>query len=443
MSSDNDSKAECPIKTILGEAECPIKTILGEAECPIKSRPHEIERLQSKLDESERLLESQQLEIATLKHNVEWLSRQLFGRVMPGLIQVPGFEEDNSEEEHPPDRQHHAETGTDTKRDASAFRESAAPYRVSTPATAPTELPSEDITLELTLKEGRGMSVIAFEHSEALAMRPALVRRNIHRALYVSNDDSGMAAFAPAPALFPDPSGGPLVFEASFVAYATDLRIAGMSFQAISKRLNRENGLAIPANALRGLALAAADTVTPVCTALFVRTLPDWRNLRRMFEEAKAGGDWFADEFLKKIHALFELEEHASRRAARLGGAPEDLYRERRAVRTGSGSVRITTSFFDRCGEMLGVLDAASPLAETLRYALEHESFLSGFLYDPRLELSRANPETPLADPFTKLAVCADECRTRGLTFRAWLEHALFILKQPGPPPPPDSLFPR
>ena len=89
------------------------------------------------------------------------------------------------------------------------------------------------------------------------------------------------------------------------------------------------------------------------------------------------------------------------------------------------------------------MLDATSPLTETLRYALEHESFLSGFLYDPRLELTRANPETPVADPFVMLAVCADECRTRGVAFRTWLEHALIRLKQPGPPPPPESLFPR
>ena len=70
------------------------------------------------------------------------------------------------------------------------------------------------------------------------------------------------------------------------------------------------------------------------------------------------------------------------------------------------------------------------------------ESVLSGFLYDPRLELSRANPETPLADPFAMLAVCADECRTRGVSFRAWLERVLTALKQ-AEPPQPDTLFPR
>ena len=401
------------------------------------------ERLKSQLEESERLRQAQQLEIAELKTDVEWLSRQLFGRVMPGLLTFPGFEEENKDGEHPSGNEAPGEKVTNGNDKSGTFRESTASYHVSAPASAPPDLPLEDVTIELPSKECRGMNVIGYERSEAIAVRPALVRRNIRRALYVSNDDSGLAAFAPVPALFPDPSGGPLVFDASFVAHVTDLRIAGMSFQAISKRLNRENGLAISSDVLRDLALAAADTLAPVCTALFVRTLPDWTNLRRMFENAKACGDWFADEFLKKIHALFELENHARIRAERLGGAPEDLYRERRAVRSGSGSGRIAAVFFDLCRELLSVLDATSPLTETLRYALEHESFLSGFLYDPRLELTRANPETPVADPFVMLAVCADECRTRGVAFRTWLEHALIRLKQPGPPPPPESLFPR
>lgn len=394
-----------------------------------------------------------------LKFHVEWLSRQLFGRVMPKLITLPDFELDDDFDGRPTENDgtptendgnpmnddtggHPADDGAPGNKSAS-LRESAAPYRVSAPATAPSDLPTVDLTLELPVKESRGLFVAGFERSEAIGIRSAVIKRNIHRSMYISNDDSGLAAAAPVPALFPDPSGGPLMFDASFVAHVVDLRLAGSSFQAVSRRLSRENGLEISGDALRELALAAAELVRPVCTALFVRTLPDWMNLRRMFEQAADGGDWFADEFLKKIHALFELENHARLRAERLGGAPEDLYRERRAVRAGSGSVRITASFFDRCRDLLPVLDAASPLAETLRYALEHESFLSGFLYDPRLELSRANPETPIADPFILLAVCADECRMRGVPFRTWFERVLITLKQPGPPPPPDTLFPR
>ena len=386
-----------------------------------------------------------------LKFHVEWLSRQLFGRVMPKLITLPDFELDDdfgghrAENDGTPTENdgnpmnddtggHPAGDGAPGNKTAS-LRESAAPYRVSAPATAPSDLPTVDLTLELPAKESRGLFVAGFERSEAIGIRSAVIKRNIHRSMYISNDDSGLAAAAPVPALFPDPSGGPLMFDASFVAHVVDLRLAGSSFQAVSRRLSRENGLEISGDALRELALAAAELVRPVCTALFVRTLPDWMNLRRMFEQAAAGGDWFADEFLKKIHALFELENHARLRAERLGGAPEDLYRERRAVRAGSGSVRITASFFDRCRDLLPVLDAASPLAETLRYALEHESFLSGFLYDPRLELSR--------DPFILLAVCADECRMRSVPFRTWFERVLIALKQPGPPPPPDTLFPR
>lgn len=393
----------------------------------------------------ERLCASLQQENAALKRNVEWLSRQLFGRVMPGLLTFSGFKADEDAEESPADedaaeRPSERDAGRGRGSMENAFREPSAPYRVSSPSSAPPDLPSEDVTLELPAKECAGMTIVGYERAEAIGMRPAAVRRHIRRAMYIPNDGSGLASAAEAPALFPDPSGGELVFDASFVAYVADLRISGMEFRAISERLNRENGLAISGEALRALTLAAAEAVAPVCTSLFVRTLPDWMNLRRQFEDAKAGGDWFAEEFLRKIHALFELEEHARVRAERLGGAPEDLYRERRAARR--ESARVVSSFFERCREMSGVLDAGSPLAETIRHALEHESILSGFLYNPRLELSRANPETPLADPFAMLAVCADECRTRGVSFRAWLERVLTALKQ-AEPPPPDSLFPR
>ena len=387
------------------------------------------------------LCKSQQREIEALKQRVEWLSRQLFGRVLPGLLALPDFDAEDNGGEHPADGDSQPEL-TDGKKKSHTVREAAAAYRVSAPTSAPPDLPVEDVTLELPAKERGGLAVAGFERSEAIAMRSAVVVRKFRRSIYVSNDDSGSAAIAPAPALFPDLSGGPLMFDASFAAYVADLRLAGMSFQAISERLNRENGFKISDESLRDLTLAAADLAAPVCTALFVRTLPDWTNLRRMFENTKACGDWFADEFLKKIHALAELEGQALRRAERSGGAPEDLYRERRAVRSGSGSARIAASFFERCRELLAVLDAASPLAETLRYALEHETFLSGFLYDPRLEFSRANPETPLADPFAMLAVCADECRTRGVPFRPWFERILTALKQPNPPPP-EALFPR
>lgn len=393
----------------------------------------------------ERLCMSLQQENAALKRNVEWLSRQLFGRVMPGLLTVPGFKADEDAEESPADkdaaeRPSEGDVGQGRGRMENAFRESTAPYHVSAPSSAPPDLPSEDVMLELPLKECAGMTIAGFERSEAIGMRSAVVRRHIRRAMYIPNDGSGLASAAEAPTLFPDPSGGEPVFDASFVAYIAELRISGMGFRAISERLNRENGLMISDDALRDLTLAAAEAVAPVCASLFVRMLPDWMNLRRLFEDAKAGGDWFAEEFLQKIHALSELEEHARVRAERLGGSPEDLYRERRAARR--ESARIVSSFFERCREMSGVLDAGSPLAETIRHALEHESVLSGFLYDPRLELSRANPETPLADPFAMLAVCADECRTHGVSFRAWLERVLNAQKQ-SDPPSPDSLFPR
>jgi len=376
-------------------------------------------------------------ENAALKKRLEWFSGQLFGRVMPGLFAIPHPEEEDFPSTDVPDD---FAGDTESRRNApGVLHETGAAYHVSAPTSVPPDFPSDEATLELPSAERVGMSVAGFEQTTTIAARPAIVLRTIRRTLYVSNDGSGIAAAAFAPAVFPDPSGGPFAFDASFVASIAELNVAGMAFGTISERMKTEHGLAISGEALRELVLAAAETIAPVCSAMVTRTLPDWMNLRRMLEETKAGGDWLADGFLEMIHMLRELEEHAVRRAERLGGSPEDLYRERRFVRL--DSARIVARFFGLCRETLPTLDTRSPLAETLRHAIEHESVLSGFLYDPRLELSRANPETPVADPFAALAICADECRMRGVQFRAWLEHTLTLLKQPDPPSP-ESLFP-
>ena len=181
-------------------------------------------------------------EIDELKKRIEWLSRQLYGRVMPGLYAMPGHEADGP-----------ADGLDDSARDGAGpepvssdglqpaeLRESAAAYRVSPPASIPEEFPSEDVTIELSEREVRGMSVIGFERSEAIAMRPAVVRRRLCRTMYVASDGSGFAAAALTPALFPDPAGGELLFDASFVAGVTDSRMAGASFASISKQLKRE-----------------------------------------------------------------------------------------------------------------------------------------------------------------------------------------------------------
>ena len=384
--------------------------------------------------QTERSLESCLRENAALKKQVDWLSRQLYGRVMPGLFAFSGETEDTSSEENSPEMEGKPENKAGT------LHEPAAPYRVSAPTSVPPGFPAEEVTLELPPREKDGMSVAGYESFEAIAARPTVLLHTIRRTMYVSNDGSGMACAAQMPALFSDPSGSPRMFDASFVALVASYCMAGMSFRTISMLLETESGLLISETALRGLALTAAEEIAPVCSAMIARTIPDWMNLRRMFEEVKSGGDWLADEFLRRIHALRELEEHARIRAERLGGAPEDLYRERRAART--ESAKIAAAFFGRCRELLPVQNPQSPLAETLRYAIEHEGFLSEFLYDPRLELSRANPETQVADPFAVLSICADECRMRGVSFRTWLEDTLIKLKQPDSPPA-QSLFPR
>lgn len=381
------------------------------------------------------LVEALKCENAELKDLVARLSGQVYGRVMPGLYAFPSGASDGS-------RDCGAGTFPDTGRSSGRgeLRESAAPYRVPEPVSVPPDLPSDELKLELPSAEAEGMSVLAYESSEAIAARPAVVNRTIRRAMYVANDGSGMSRPAPAPALFPDPSGGGRMFDASFVAFVTDMCAAGMSFHAIAARLKTDSGLVFSEASLRELVLAAAGMLAPVCSAMVARHLPDWSNLRRLFEDAKAGGDWLADDFLRMIHALEELEEHARLRAERLGGSPDCLCRERRAVR--AESARVAARFFEHCRETLPAQNPQSPLAGALRYAAGHEGILSAFLHDPGLELTRANPETPVAGPFAALAVCADECLGHGVSFRSWLEGTLVKLKQPDPPPL-ASLFPR
>jgi len=414
--------------------------------------------------------ESEQ-EIAALKERVKWLSCQRYGRVLPGLLSFPGETRSGAisgDEKAESDRRPASDVNPAQialkPGQAGVFRETPAPYRVSgdrksretrdsegtgageKPPAKPLEaedaahLPREETILELPPRERAGMTAVGFEDSEAIAVRPAVVRRKIRRAMYASIDESGLAAAAPSPALFDDPGGGSMKFDASFVAWIAALRTAGGSFRAIADRLKREEGLAVQEETLRGLFLAAAETVEPVCSALFLRTIPDWNNLRRMFEESQAAGDWMAEEFLKKIHALAVLEENAVTRADRVGGAPEDLYRERRSAR--AQALRIVTDFFNRCRELDRTLAPGTPLAETVRYAVEHEAVLSEYLYDPRVEMTGAAPGDVRPDPYAVMELCSAECEQRGVCFRNWLEHVLSMRRQT-PPAPPETLFPR
>ena len=399
-------------------------------------------------------------EIAALKKRIEWLSCQRYGRVLPGLLAYPAeTPSDGPADDETPSSAREPATGRNVPEmapkpgRAGVLREPSAVYHVSgepkppestqedsTPFELPPGLPEEDVTLELPPRERSGMTAVGFEDFEAVAARPAVVRRRIRRTMYASMDDSGLAAAAPSPALFPDPAGGPLEFDASFVAWIAAMRVAGHSFRSIASDLKTGEDLDVPESVLRGLCLAVAEMVAPVCSALFLHTLPDWNSLRRMFEEAQSAGDWMADEFLKKIHALNVLEENARIRADRLGGAPEDLYRERRIAR--AQSQRIAGDLFARCRELAPTLAPETPLAETVRYAVEHESVLCEYLYDPRVEMSVAPPDELHPDPLAALEILAAECEKRGVFFRGWLEHALVMLKQT-PPAPPETLFPR
>jgi len=399
-------------------------------------------------------------EIAALKKRIEWLSCQRYGRVLPGLLAYPAEPSSDADQD---DETVFPVRGPGIARDvpqtslkpgrSGVLRESSAVYQVSGDAKTPeslhkesmafeppADLPEEMTTLELPPRERSGMTAVGFEDYEAIAARPAVVRRRIRRTMYAAMDGSGLAAAAPSPALFPDPSGGPLKFDASFAAWIAAMRVAGRSFRSIASDLKIEEGLDVPESVLRRLFLAMAETIAPVCSALFLHTLPDWNSLRRMFEEAQGAGDWLAEEFLKKIHALNVLEENARVRADRLGGAPEDLYRERRIAR--AQSQRIAGDLFARCRELIPTLAQETPLAETLRYAVEHESVLCEYLYDAHVEMAVAPPDELHPEPQAALEILAAECEKRGVFFRTWLEHALVMLKET-PPAPPETLFPR
>lgn len=400
-------------------------------------------------------------EIAALKKRIEWLSCQRYGRVLPGLLEYPAeTPSDESLDDEPSSHAREPGIARDVSQTApkpgrgGVLRESSPAYCVSGDAEQPESPPSEERTafeppddlpeetteLELPPRDRSGMTAVGFEDYEAVAARPAVVRRKIRRTMYAAMDGSGLAAAAPLPALFPDPTGGPQKFDASFAAWIASKRVAGRSFSSIASDLKTEEGLAVPEAVLRGLFEAVAETVAPVCSALFLHTLPDWNSLRRMFEDAQGAGDWLADEFLKKIHALNTLEENARIRADRLGGAPEDLYRERRTVR--AQSRRIAGDLFARCRDLLPTLAPETPLAETLRYAVEHESVLCEYLYDAHVEMAVAPPDELHPGPLAALEILAAECEKRGVFFRGWLEHALVMLKQT-PPAPPESLFPH
>ena len=410
---------------------------------------------------TERSEHEYEQEIAALKKRIEWLSCQRYGRVLPGLLAYPA---ESSADGAQDDETASSVRGPGVARDvpqtplkpgrSGVLREASAVYHVSGDANPPepapsdetaafeppSDLPEESVTLELPPRERSGMTAVGFEDFEAIAARPAVVRRRIRRTMYASMDGSGLAAAAPSPALFPDPTGGPLEFDASFAAWIAAMRVAGRSFRSIASDLKIEEGLDVSESVLHGLFLAVAEMVAPVCSALFLHTLPDWNSLRRMFEEAQGAGDWLAEEFLKKIHALNMLEENARVRADRLGGAPEDLYRERRIAR--AQSQRIAGELFARCRELIPTLAPETPLAETIRYAVEHESVLCEYLYDAHVEMTVAPPDELHPEPLAALEILAAECEKRGVFFRGWLENALVMLKQT-PPAPPETLFPR
>jgi len=102
-----------------------------------------------------------------------------------------------------------------------------------------------------------------------------------------------------------------------------------------------------------------------------------WTHLRRRFYEiAKAGDAPIASEALSRIAALYEIEQTIRGRSAG----------ERRAVRQDK-SMPLVLAFRDWLEIQLSKVSAKSPIADAIRYGLNHWDGLVRFLDDGRIEL--------------------------------------------------------
>src|SRR5665213_2602576 len=102
-----------------------------------------------------------------------------------------------------------------------------------------------------------------------------------------------------------------------------------------------------------------------------------WTHLRRRFYEiAKAGDAPIASEALSRIAALYEIEQTIRGRSAG----------ERRAARQDK-SMPLVLAFRDWLEIQLSKVSAKSPIADAIRYGLNHWDGLVRFLDDGRIEL--------------------------------------------------------
>jgi transposase len=133
---------------------------------------------------------------------------------------------------------------------------------------------------------------------------------------------------------------------------------------------------------------------------------PDKAHVRRGFYDLAKSKAPIATETLKRIAALYEIE-------ARIRGKSAA---DRLAVRQAESKPLVTElrSWFDA---QLAKLPARGPLAEAIRYALNHWDGLQRFLDDGRIELDNNSVERAMRPVClsrkNELRVCAARSRRR------------------------------
>jgi len=175
-----------------------------------------------------------------------------------------------------------------------------------------------------------------------------------------------------------------------------------------------------------------------------------WTHLRRRFYEiAKAGDAPIASEALSRIAALYEIEQTIRGRSAG----------ERRAVRQDK-SMPLVLAFRDWLEIQLSKVSAKSPIADAIRYGLNHWDGLVRFLDDGRIELDTNIVERSMrpvalnrknalfaghddgAENWAAIASLIETCKLHGIDPEAYLADVLTRLVNLWPNNRLDELLP-
>jgi transposase len=175
-----------------------------------------------------------------------------------------------------------------------------------------------------------------------------------------------------------------------------------------------------------------------------------WTHLRRHFYDIAKGGDApIASEALNRIAALYEIEQTIRGRSAG----------ERRAVRQDK-SKPLVLVFRDWLEIQLSKVSAKSPIAEAIRYGLNHWYGLVRFLDDGRIELDTNIVERSMrpgaltrknalfaghddgAENWAAIASLIETCKLHGVDPQAYLADVLARLVNLWPNNRLDELLP-